>query len=333
MSQYIIKRILWMIPILLGVSLMVLLFIEITPGDPARMLLGNYATDEQVAEMRTELGLNDPLPVRYYRFVLNAFRGDLGKSITTKTDVIRDIFVRFPYTLIIVCVSLLIAVVLGIPLGVYAATQQFTWKDNAAIFASLFCVSMPNFWFALILINIFAVKLGWVPPMGIKPWTGWILPCVSLAIGYTASIARQMRSSMLEVIRQDYIVTARAKGQKESKVLYVHALKNALIPVIMVLGAMFGMSLGGALIAETIFSVPGLGSYTLTALTQRDYPVIQGSVLYLAITFSVVMLLVDIIFAFVDPRIRSQYGGKKARKGRKKAHGILRQAGENTHGF
>ncbi|MDR1588899.1 MAG: ABC transporter permease [Oscillospiraceae bacterium] len=324
MIKYIIKRLLWMIPTLLGVSLMVLLFIEITPGDPARMILGNYASDEQVAELRAELGLDDPLPVRYYRFVVNAVKGDLGKSLTMHTDVTQDIFVRFPYTLIIVCVSLLIAVLLGIPIGIYAATHQYTWKDNAAIFGSLFCVSMPSFWFALILINIFAIRLSLVPPMGIKPWTGWILPCVSLAIGYTASIARQMRSSMLDVIRQDYITTARAKGQTENKVLYKHALKNALIPVIMILGGMFGMSLGGALIAETIFSIPGLGSYTLTALTQRDYPVIQGSVLYLAIAFGIVMLVVDVLFAFVDPRIRSQYSSKKVKKGGNISNGSIR---------
>jgi peptide/nickel transport system permease protein len=317
MTKYIVKRLLWMVPTLLGVSLMVLLFIEITPGDPARMILGNYASDDQVAQLRVELGLDDPLPIRYYRFVAGALKGDLGKSLTMHTDVTQDIFVRFPYTLIIVCISLLVAVLLGIPLGIYAATHQYTWKDNAAIFGSLFCVSMPNFWFALILIHIFAIRLSLVPPMGIKPWTGWILPCISLAIGYTASIARQMRSSMLDVIRQDYITTARAKGLSENRVLYKHALKNALIPVIMILGGMFGMSLGGALIAETIFSIPGLGSYTLTALTQRDYPVIQGSVLYLAIAFSFVMLLVDVIFAFVDPRIRSQYSAGRTRKGRR----------------
>ncbi|MDR2357744.1 MAG: ABC transporter permease [Oscillospiraceae bacterium] len=325
MIKYIVRRLLWMIPTLLGVSLMVLLFIEITPGDPARMILGNYASDEQVAELRSKLGLDDPLPVRYYRFVANAIRGDFGKSLTMHTDVTQDIFIRFPYTLIIVCASLMIAVLLGIPVGIYAATHQYTWKDNAAIFGSLFCVSMPGFWFALILIDIFAIRLSLVPPMGIKPWTGWILPCVSLAIGYTASIARQMRSSMLDVIRQDYIITARAKGQTERKVLYKHALKNAMIPVIMILGGMFGMSLGGALIAETIFSIPGLGSYTLTALTQRDYPVIQGSVLYLAIAFGVVMLLVDVIFAFVDPRIRSQYSGRKMRKGRGSQDGAVRE--------
>jgi peptide/nickel transport system permease protein len=172
---------------------------------------------------------------------------------------------------------------------------------------------MPAFWFALLLVQFFCVQFRLLPPSGIEKWQGWILPVVSLALGYAAMVARQMRSSMLEVIRQDYITTARAKGQTERVVLYRHALKNALIPVVMVVGSIFGMSLGGALIAEVIFSIPGLGNYTLTGLTNRDYPVIQGSVLFLSALFSLVILLVDIVFAFIDPRIRSQYVGKKKR--------------------
>ena len=207
----------------------------------------------------------------------------------------------------------MLSIIIGIPLGVYAATNQYSWKDNLAIIASLFCVSMPAFWFALLLIQLFAVKHRILPMAGIEQWQGWILPVVSLALGYASVIARQMRSNMLEVIRQDYIITARAKGLSEHKVLYRHALKNALIPVIMTVGSMFGMSLGGALISEVIFSIPGLGNYTLTGLVNRDYPVIQGSVLFLSALFSIVILLIDIVFAFIDPRIRSQYVRAKRR--------------------
>ncbi|MDR0839265.1 MAG: ABC transporter permease, partial [Oscillospiraceae bacterium] len=311
MIRYIVKRLLLMIPILLGISLIVLLLIDITPGDPARLILGTQATQEQVEALREEMGLNDPLPVRYVRFVGNALKGDFGKSYTNSRSVWTEMMQRFPYTLLIAGMSLILSVLIGIPLGVYAATHQYTWKDNAAIVASLFCVSMPGFWFALILVQIFCVKLRWLPPSGIEKWQGWILPTVSLALGYAAGISRQMRSSLLEVIRQDYITTARAKGQTEGKVLYRHALKNALIPIIMTVGSIFGMSLGGALIAEVIFSVPGLGSYTLSGLSNRDYPVIQGSVLFLSALFSIVILLIDVMFAFIDPRIRSQYVRKK----------------------
>lgn len=315
MIKYIAKRLLLMIPILLGISLIVLILIDITPGDPARIVAGSTATPEEYAKVREDLRLDDSLLERYVRFISGAVRGDFGKSFITKTDVWNDIAVRFPYTLFLAFSSCLLAVLIGIPLGIVAATNQNTWKDYLAILFSLICTSMPAFWFALMLVQWFAVDLPWLPVSGIEQWQGWILPIVSLALGYAASVARLMRSSTLEVIRQDYITTARAKGLPERKVLYRHVLKNSLIPVIVSVGSMFGMSLGGALIAETIFSIPGLGMYTLVGLTNRDYPVIQGSVLFLSILFSAVILLIDIIFAFVDPRIRSQYvKGKRVKK-------------------
>jgi peptide/nickel transport system permease protein len=313
MIRYIAKRLLMMIPILLGISFIVLLLIDLVPGDPARQALGVTAKAYQLEEFREVNGLNDSFPVRYVRFIGNVLQGDLGKSYINKTDVLSDIMQRFPYTLMIVSLSMALSLCIGIPLGVYAATHQYTWKDNAAIFTSLFCVSMPAFWFSLILVQIFAVKLRILPSSGIDQWQGWILPIVSLALGYAAIIARQIRSDLLEVIRQDYITTARAKGQTEGKVLYRHALKNALIPTVLLSGSIFGMSLSGALIAEVIFSIPGMGSYTLSGLQNRDYPVIQGSVLFLAMVFSLVILIVDLIFAFIDPRIRSQYIKKRKR--------------------
>ena len=314
MIRYIVKRLLMMIPILLGISLVVLLLIDITPGDPVRLMMGMAASEEEVEQAREDLGLNDPLPVRYVRFLWGVLNGNLGYSYTNNRAVVSEISQRFPYTLMLVCLSTILAIIIGIPLGIYAATHQYTWRDNAAIFISLLCVSMPSFWFALILIQLLCVHLRILPISGVQTWQGWILPSISLSLGFAAVIARQMRSSMLEVISQDFITTARAKGQSERIVLYRHALKNALIPVIMTIGSIFGLSLGGALIAEVIYSVPGLGQYTLTGLTSRDYPVIQGSVLFLSTVFSIVILLVDIIFAFVDPRIRSQYMRRKSKE-------------------
>lgn len=315
MLRYIGKRLLLMIPVLLGITLVVQLLISVTPGDPARMLLGVNATDEKVEMLREEMGLNDPLPVRYGKYIWQLLHGDFGTSFVTKRTVIDEVTTRFPYTLKLVVLSLVMAIIVGIPVGVFAATHQNSWSDNTVMFLSLFCVSMPAFWFSLILIQEFAVKHRWFPLSGVGSFKAWILPALGLAVGFTANIARQTRSNMLEVIRQDYITTVRAKGLPERVVKFRHALKNALTPIIMVIGSMFGVMLGGALISEVIFSIPGLGQYTLQALTNRDYPVIQSSVLILSIMFSIVMLLVDIIFALVDPRIRSQY----SRRGKKKS--------------
>ncbi|NLA88021.1 MAG: ABC transporter permease [Clostridiales bacterium] len=311
MIVYIIKRVLMFIPILLGISLICLVLIDIAPGDPAEIIVGiqDNEGDRQakVDAVRKELGLNDPFVVRYVNFVGNALKGDFGNDFYTKRPVGPDIMARFPYTLTIAFLSTVLSVAIGIPIGVYAATHQYSWKDNLAIILTLVFVSMPAFWFALLLVRLFSVELGWLPVSGIKSWTAWILPTVSTALASAASFARQARSNMLEVIRQDYITTARAKGQSEVVIRYRHALKNAGIPLIMLVGGLFGIQLGGALIAEVVFSIPGLGQYTLTALTNRNYPVIQASVLFMSAIFCVIILLIDIVFAFVDPRIRSMY--------------------------
>jgi peptide/nickel transport system permease protein len=299
MGRYILKRLLLMIPILLGISLIVQLLIDITPGDPARIVAGATATEEQYQKVRQDLRLDDPFVIRYVRFVVNAVRGNFGTSFITKTDVWKDMATRFPYTLILAFMSTLLSVIIGIPLGMMAAVNQNTWKDYLAILFSLLCSSMPAFWLALLLVQWFAVDIRIFPVSGIAGFSGWVLPILSLALGYSASTARLMRSTTLEVIRQDYVVTARAKGLGEGKVLGKHVLKNSLIPVIVSVGSMFGMSLGGSLITETIYSIPGLGYYTLVGLTNRDYPVIQGSVLFLSTLFSIVILAIDVIFAFV----------------------------------
>lgn len=314
MLRFIGKRLLMMIPIMLGIILVVQIFIVITPGDPVRVIGGDTLTEEEMEELRVELGLRDPFYLRYFKYVWNVLHGDLGTSYRTSRPVLTEIMMRFPYSFLLVALNMLLALAVGVPLGIYAATHQYSWKDNAAIFASLFCVSMPNFWFALLLVQFFAVKLRLLPPSGIDKWIGWVLPTVALALAHIASIARQTRSNMLEVIRQDYVITARAKGLSEKKVRYRHALKNAIIPVIMIFGETFGRALGGSMVTEVIFSIPGLGSYTISALQARDYPVIMGSVLFLSTLFAVVLLIVDVVFALVDPRIRSQYTKKKKKK-------------------
>lgn len=314
MLRYIVKRLLMLIPTMLGVSLVVLIIIDLTPGDPARMMLGTNATEEQVMELREELGLNDAFVVRYWRFVSGVAKGDFGTSLMTKRPVGEEMLGRFKYTLILVTFGTVFSVLVGIPVGIFAATNQHTWKDNTAIFLSLIAVSMPSFWFALLLIRFFGVTLQWLPISGVDTWKGWILPCAAMALGLLALIARQMRSDMLEVLRQDYITTARAKGLSEKKVVYRHALKNAMIPTIMVIGGVFGSSLGGSLITEVIFSIPGLGQYIMTGLNNRDYPVIQSGILIISSLFAVIILVVDVVFALVDPRIRSQYMRKKKRK-------------------
>ena len=310
MLRFIGKRILILIPTLLVITIVVQLFIIITPGDPARMMAGTQVSEEEVEALRVEMGLRDPFIVRYANYMKSLFRGDFGISYRTKNSVITEILERFPYTLLLVFCSMGLAVLIGIPVGIYAATHQYTWKDNLAIFLSLFCVSMPSFWFALLLIQGLCVKLKILPVAGVDSWKGWVLPVVTTALSYAASIARQMRAGMREVIRQDYITTARAKGQTERKVLYKHALKNAIIPIIMTVGSIFGMAMGGSLVTEVIFGIPGLGSYTIAALNGRDYPTIQTNVLFLSTLFCLILLLTDVAFGIADPRIRAQYAGR-----------------------
>ena len=315
MIRYIVRRLILFIPILLGVSFVALIFIDIAPGDPVEIIAGWDAEPEEIAKVAADLGLDRPLVVRYVEFVTRALRGNLGTTFYTKRPVAPDIMLRFPYTALLASMSVILSIIIGVPLGIFAATHQYSWKDNTAILVSLLLVSMPSFWLALLLVRLFAVQLGWVSVTGIQKWTSWILPTFSIAAGYAASISRQSRSNMLQVIREDYITTARAKGQSEALITYRHALKNACIPLIMTIGGIFGGALGGSLVTEIIFSIPGLGQYMITSLTNRDYPAIQGSVLFMSVIFCAVMLLIDIAFAFVDPRIRSQYARRKVKAG------------------
>ena len=315
MSRYIYKRLLLMIPVVIMVAVLIFTIMYFTPGDPAIIILGPNASLEQLAAKRAELGIDQPYLVQLWNYLKNVFiRFDFGNSFINGRSVSSQIMERFPRTLMIAALSVLLSIVAGVPLGIVASVHQYTWKDNASMFAALIAASMPGFWIAQMMSLLFALKLGWLPATGVDSWKCYILPVVANAIGGIAAMARQTRSSMLEVIREDYITTARAKGQIERKVIYHHALRNALIPIVTCAGGAFGFQLGGALVVETVFSIPGLGKYMMDAIKQRDYPSIRGTVIFLAIAFSIVMLAVDIMYAFIDPRIKGQYQSKKRGK-------------------
>jgi len=307
MHKYIIKRILLLIPVLLGVSFLVFSIMSFTPGDPAQLILGESAPQAQVLALREEMGLNDPFLIQYGRFVLNAVQGDFGRSYTSGREVFGEIFQRFPNTLILAIIGVIIAILIGIPVGIISATKQYSLMDSISMIGALLGVAMPNFWLGLMLILFFSVSLGWLPSGGFNGWKSLILPSITLGTGAAAIITRMTRSSMLEVIRQDYIRTARAKGVSEKKVINRHALKNALIPVITVVGLQFGYLLGGAVLTETVYSWPGVGRMMVDAIRSKDTPVVLAAVLFLATTFSIVNLFVDILYGFVDPRVKSQY--------------------------
>lgn len=315
MTKYIGKRILMMVPVLLGVTLLIFTLLYFADGDPARNLLGADATEEEVQELRDEWGLDDPYLVRYGNYMKQLLVDhSLGTSYVNKKEVSGEIIDRFQVSFAVAVESTILAVVFGTVMGVIAAVHQNTWVDNVSMVAALIGASMPGFWIGLVLSIVFALNLGWLPSGGWGTFRESLLPCISLAIGAAGGLARQTRSSMLEVIRQDYIVTAKAKGVSRFKVIYVHALRNALIPVVTAAGATLSWLMGGVVVTETVFSIPGLGMYMVSAINQRDYPVIQGSVLYIALTFSVVMLAVDILYAYIDPRIKARYKTAKAVK-------------------
>ena len=313
MVKYIIKRLLWMIPIVLGVTVLVFTLMCFTPGNPAETILGATATQEDLDAKTEELGLNDPYIVRLGNYLMQVYvKHDLGSSWITKVDIMSSIAEKLPRTMILSLVTMLIAFGVGIPLGIVAATHQNQWQDSLSMVFALIGVAIPNFWLALLLIILFSVKLGWLPAMGIDAGIkSYILPALAACMGSLATCARQTRSSMLDVIRSDYITTARSKGVPERDVVTKHALKNALIPIITMAGSTFGRLLGGMMIIETVFAIPGMGTYIIGAVNNRDYPIVQGGTIFLAITFSLCMLAVDLLYAAVDPRIKAQYASKK----------------------
>ena len=308
MLRYIVRRVLFLIPVLLGVAFCVFTLLYLTPGDPARMVLGDLATEDAVQEFRNREGLNDPFLVQFGNYVWKAVtKGDIGRSYITKRSVAQEVLAVFPATLKLSALAMLIAILVGLPCGILSAIKQYSLFDTVTMIFAMIGLSMPVFWLGLLLILLFSVHLRWLPSSGFGTFKATILPAVSLSAQAISKVTRMTRSSMLEVIRADYIRTARAKGQKEFVVIWVHALHNALIPVVTLCGLQFGHLLAGAILTESIFAIPGIGRLMVTSIMQRNYPVVQGGVLFIAIAFSIVNLLVDLVYAYIDPRIKAQY--------------------------
>jgi peptide/nickel transport system permease protein len=333
MGRYIARRLLGLLPVILGITLLVFTFLHLIPGDPATVLLGEWGTPEQLEFLRARLGLNQPLPLQYLAFLASLLRWDLGNSIISGIPIADEIKSRWPATFELSVAAMMVALLLGIPAGILAAVRKNSWLDNLTMSSSLIGVSLPVYWLGLMLIYLFAIYLKWLPPsgrisvdlgFGFKSITGvyvldallkldWailrdtiahlILPALTLGTIPLAIVARITRSAMLEVLSQDYIRTARAKGLPEYWVILKHALKNAFLPIVTTIGLQFGTLLGGAILTETIFSWPGIGSWIYNGILTRDYPIVQGGVIFVAVTFVLINLLVDISYAFFDPRI------------------------------
>ncbi len=308
MSRFLIKRILALIPVCLGVTFILFSLLYVTPGDPARLALGDDASEESVMEFRKEHNLDKPLLIRYGLFIYNVVvHQDFGRSYATNRPVTMSIAQTFPTTLILASGATAIAVIVGVLFGIVCAIKQYTIFDNVTMVIAMLGISMPNFYLGVLLLLLFAVSWRILPSSGFDSLSQRILPWVCLSTTSMSIITRMTRSSMLEVIRSDYIRTARAKGQKESIVIFRHALKNALIPIITIAGIQFGHLLGGSVVTESIFSVPGVGRLAVEAIKTRDYPIVQGAVIYMALTYVIINLLVDLLYAWADPRLRSRY--------------------------
>jgi peptide/nickel transport system permease protein len=297
-----------LIPVVLCVTALLFLLLSLVPGDPARLILGNEATVEMVQAKREELGLNDPLLIRLARYLKNVFfKLDFGTSYYNSMPIIGEIAQRLPRTLIIAFFGILLTVSLGIPLGVNAAVHQDSIADRLCMLIAMVGVSVPDFWLGMLMVLLFALVLRWLPANGIGSFRNYIMPILAVGLSSMAGLARNSRNSMLEVIRSDYVTTARAKGVNKHNVIVKHALPNALIPVVTSMTASFAGMLGGTIVIENIFSIPGMGQYLVTAINNRDYNVVQGCVVVLAVIFCLVMLLLDLAYAAIDPRIKSQF--------------------------
>lgn len=304
MGSYITKKLIMLPLVLLVVSFIIFMLLRFIPGDPARLMAGQQATQEDVEMMRTSLGLDKNIFLQYGLFLKNAVQGDLGSSIRSNKPVIEEIASRLPNTAILAVSSYTIASLVGVTAGILAAIFQYSWFDQGVMFFAILGASTANFWLALLGMSLFSVKLGILPLMGTGSWLHLILPTLSLAFYPTALIARMSRSSMLEIIKKDYIRTARAKGLKETAVYLKHALRNAFIPIITVIGLQFGVLFGGAVVTETVFNWPGIGRLLVDSVRYRDYPLIQGTVLMTVFMVVFINFMVDLIIVKIDPRIR-----------------------------
>lgn len=307
MLKYIGKRILWLIPIIVGVSFIIFSIMYFKPGDPAQIILGSEATQESIDQLREEMGLNDPFFTQYFNYMKGLVQGDLGNSYCNGNSVASEIAERFPVTITLAAFSILLVCLIGIPVGVISAVKQYSVLDMVSVVLALVLASMPSFWIGLILMLIFSVQWPILPPTGADTWQNYILPCATLAAVNLAVVTRMTRSTMLEVVRQDYVRTARSKGGSEQHIIFHHCLKNAMIPVLTIVAIQFSKLVGGAVLVESVFAMPGLGSLLVTAIRSSDTPLIMGSVIVLAVIFTVINLVIDLLYAVIDPRIKAQF--------------------------
>lgn len=310
MIRYVLKRLVLMIPTILLTSLLIFWAMSLTGGDPVMTMLPENASIEQQEALRESLGLNDPFFVQYFRYIGGMITGDMGTSYVTKLDVFDVFMGRLPMTLALGGTALIISVIISIPLGIWTALNQNTWKDTLGTVFALFGVSMPNFWLGLMLIIIFSVSLGWLPTGGSNGIKYLILPATTVGLGLAALITRTTRSAMLDVLRQDYMTTAKAKGASRKRVIYRHGLRNAMIPIVTAIGMQFSLVMTGSALAETVFSWPGIGSLVVQSINKRDTPMVTGSIILCCVLMALINLMVDIIYAFCDPRIKAQYSRK-----------------------
>lgn len=307
MLKFILKRLLTMIPVIVGISFLIFAIMSLTPGDPAIMALGTTATQEDLDAWRENKGLNDPFLTQYFNYIVNLLSGDMGTSYRTELSVADEIGARIPPTLTLATCATLIMVLVGVPIGILSAVKQYSIIDTVSTLGALLLTSIPAFWLGLMLILLFSLKLDLLPATGTDTWRNFILPSITLASAVMASLLRMTRSNMLEVIRQDYIRTAKAKGATQSRIIFKHALRNALLPLVTIVGLNFAGMLGGALITETVFAIPGIGSLLVTAVRQKDTPTVMGCVLFIAVMIGIINLVIDILYVYIDPRLKTKF--------------------------
>ncbi len=307
MYKYILKRLFMLVPVIIGITFIVFSIVSFTPGNPGRLILGVTASEESVNQLNEELGVNDPFIIKYKNYMCNAIKGDFGNSYNTGEPVVDMLIQRFPTTLRLAIIAILIASFIGIPLGIISAVKQHSFIDSLSMISALLLASIPGFWLGLMLILLFALKLGIFPVTGDETWLNYVLPSITIAAPTMAIITRVTRSTMLEVIRQDYIRTAKAKGAGKLRTIWKHSLKNTLIPVITIIGMDFGYLLGGTIIVEVLFGMSGVGQIMVKAIRMKDMPIIMASVTLLAAIFCILNLIVDLLYAYIDPRIKAMY--------------------------
>jgi peptide/nickel transport system permease protein len=306
MFKFLAKRILALVPVILGVMFIVFTILSLTPGTPGGMILSPTARQEEIDELNRMLGYDRPFPERFLRYAWGAVRGDFGNSYMTNEPVFGRIFERLPVTMTLAVLAVVTGVMIGLPLGILSAVRRYSALDLIGTVTAMLLAAIPEFWLGIMLILMFSLKLRWLPSFGVDSLRSFILPTLTLALPASAAILRLTRATMLETIRQDYIRTARAKGAPEKSVIWTHALRNALIPVITIVGSFFGSLFGGTILTETVFTMPGLGLLTLNAIRMKDIPQVMAAVIFLAAVFCVMMMIVDIVLAFVDPRVKAR---------------------------